>query len=567
MQMTMNKIFRKTLIGMAAGAMAVTSCNVMDLDPTGWYGEDVAYSSVENLDLYVKGFYTVLYSNADIAMGYIMDDGVSELLKYSWWGDKGQVNRAFYDPNYVTVNSNYRSNWSTMYTYIRRLNEYFYDINNGLAGKLDQELVKIRTAEVRFLRAFAYQELVARHGGVILRVAEDYVDGPNDRAKARSSKDECYDFIISEYTKAAEDLPQSWEASETGRLTKGAALGMKARAALYAGRWDVAVEACDEVLKLGYSLLPGTTVDNYNKIFNSVGNSELILAVYFQQGTGGGSARQHNFNSYFCAPGDDAVLGFPNSGVGAAATPTDEYASMFDIKVGDKWETFDWDNLASYGNAPYANRDPRFYASILYNGASWLGRTLDLTKDSGNYMPFATSGQDNVHKTTTGYVIRKFLSDSRKINFTSILSGQYWVEMRLPEIYLIRSEAYARKGDFGKAYDDLNEVRGRVGMPDRETKGTWDEYLDDLSKERVCELGLEGHRFFDLVRWGIASKTLDNTRLHAVEITKNADGSLKYNRVECDTQDRLFPERMGIFPIPYAELRNNTLCEQNDLWK
>ena len=54
MQMTMNKIFRKTLIGMAAGAMAVTSCNVMDLDPTGWYGEDVAYSSVENLDLYVK---------------------------------------------------------------------------------------------------------------------------------------------------------------------------------------------------------------------------------------------------------------------------------------------------------------------------------------------------------------------------------------------------------------------------------------------------------------------------------------------------------------------------------
>ena len=48
-----------------------------------------------------------------------MDDGVSELLKYSWWGDKGQVNQAFYNTNYVTVDANYRSNWSTMYTYIR----------------------------------------------------------------------------------------------------------------------------------------------------------------------------------------------------------------------------------------------------------------------------------------------------------------------------------------------------------------------------------------------------------------------------------------------------------------
>lgn len=570
----MNKIFRKGILVLALSSLALSSCDVMDLDPTGWYGEDVAYSSIDIMDYYVTGFYSVLYANSDIANGYIMDDGVSELIKYSWFGDKGQVNQMFYRPNYITPEGNFRSNWSSMYTYIRRLNEYFYDISQGRAAGLDPEQLAIRTAEVRFLRAFAYQELVIRHGGVVLRVDEDYVDGPEDRAKARSSKEECYDFIISEYEKAAADLPQAWDSNWTGRVTKGAALGMKARVCLYAERWDDAIAACDEVFKLGYSLIkPNTSLavqqisTEYNRIYNTVGNPEIILATYFQQGTGGSTARQHSFNNYFCAPGDDAVLGYPNSGVGACATPSDEYACYFDIKVGEQWESFDWNNLDSYSNEPYQNRDPRFYSSILYNGADWLGRKLDLTKDSGNYMPFSTSGQDNVHKSTTGYAFRKYLSDSRKINFTSILSGQYWIEMRLAEIYLIRSEAYARKGEYDLAYADLNAIRERVGLPARDEQATWDAYLQDLNQERVCELGLEGHRYFDLCRWGIATEVLDGKRLHAIEITKGADGTLSYERVECDSQERYFPQRMSIFPIPKEELRNNSLCLQNEEWE
>lgn len=570
----MNKIFKKGILLLASGTLAFSSCNIMDLDPTGWYGEDVAYSSVEIMDYYVTGFYSLLYANAEIATGYLMDDGVSELVKYSWYGDKGQVNQMFYRPESFTPESNYRSNWASMYRQIRTLNEYFYDLSHGRAAALDQDQVKIRTAEVRFLRAFAYQELVIRHGGVVLRVAEDYVDGPEDRAKARSSEEACWDFIIKEYEKAAADLPEAWSSAWTGRVTKGAAIGMKARACLYAGRWEEAVNACNDVLAMNYALIkpnlantPQQISAEYNRIYSSVGNSELLLASYFQQGTGSSSAKQHSFNNYFCAPGDDAVLGVPNAGVGVCATPSEEYASSFDIKVGENWEKFDWADLEAYNNQPYQNRDPRFYSSILYNGAEWLGRKLDLTKDGGNYMPFATSGQDNVHKTTTGYVFRKYLSDSRKINFTNILSGQYWIEMRLAEIYLIRSEAYARQNDFDSAYNDLNVIRARVGMPDRDVQASWELYLRDLSNERVCELGLEGHRWYDLVRWGKAVETLDGKRLHAVEITKGDDGLLEYNVVECDTQDRHFLEKMNIFPIPREELRNNSLCVQNEVWE
>jgi len=156
----------------------LTQCDVLDVDPTGWYSENVAYSSLENVDLYVKGLYSVLYDNATINIDSycLMDDGATDLLKYSWYGvNGGAMNKFFYQTNYVTETSNFRSNWSGMYTRIRQLNEYFYDRSKGYGDNLDQDEMKKRTAEVRFLRAFAYQELVLRHGGVILRTDEDYV--------------------------------------------------------------------------------------------------------------------------------------------------------------------------------------------------------------------------------------------------------------------------------------------------------------------------------------------------------------------------------------------------------
>lgn len=562
----MNKLIKNMMMGLAGCiCLSVQSCDVLDVDPTNAYAENVTYASMANLDLYVKGFYSLLYTNADIACGSncLMDDGASDLVKYSWYGvSAGAMNKFFYETNYVTPENNFRSNWSGMYENIRRLNEYFSDLSEGWADGLDKDELKIRTAEVRFLRAFAYQELVIRHGGVILRIGENAVDGPNERAKARSTEAECWDFILKQYEMAAHDLPDKWPAAEIGRVTCGAAYGMMARAALYAGRWSDAVTACDEVLKLGYDLMPGSTYAEYYKIFTTVNNQELILPVYFQQGV---KMKQHSFDSYFCPPYDGNPWG---ASVGAAAAPSDEYASSFDIKVGDKWEPFEWDNLASkYGNKPWDNREPRFYASILYNGATWKGRTLELYHGGKDgYMDFAITGQDNNHQTTTGYIFRKYMSDDTKYNYTDILSGQYWIEMRLAEIYLIRSEAYARQNQFGPAYDDLKTIRDRVGLPALTQKGTWSDYLEDLAKERICELGLEGHRYHDLVRWGIAHETLDHKRLHGIKIAKAAN-DFTYTRVECDTQDRLFPEKYNVFPIPYTELKNNSLCEQTDVWK
>lgn len=90
--------------------------------------------------------------------------------------------------------------------------------------------------------------------------------------------------------------------------------------------------------------------------------------------------------------------------------------------------------------------------------------------------------------------------------------------------------------------------------------------LDDLQKERIRELGLEGHRFWDLRRWGIAQKVMDGMVRHGVKITKSPSG-FKYQYIEVDTQPLSFPDRYMINPIPLNEVRNNSALEQNAQWK
>ena len=173
-------------------------------------------------------------------------------------------------------------------------------------------------------------------------------------------------------------------------------------------------------------------------------------------------------------------------------------------------------------------------------------------------------------RTGTGemqFKVYTYKRESRYRLFVDVQSDQFWIEMRMAEVYLIRSEAYARLEKWSEAYIDLNAIRGRVGMPALPQQNVWDSYLTDLEKERICELGMEGHRFFDLVRWGKAVETLNEKRLHGVKITKLPTGAFEYKVVECDTEDRLFPKQYTISPIPTAELVANTLCEQSDLWK
>lgn len=549
--------------------IVVTSCSdPLEIEPNDRYSEHTAYANMRNLDLHVKSFYGVLMSpnTAEIRSQGFMSELYTDLMKPTFFNQNFSNNdRVYYLPEAYTQ-SFIQDNWGDMYGRIKRINEFLVDANKGMLSQLPQEEVAIRVAEARFWRAFAYQELIQRYGGVVLRISEEKVDDQNDRSKARSSAEECWDFVLGEYKKAAEVLPDEWPSLELGRVTKGTALAMSARAALYAGRWDAALSAVSAVDGLNkYRLM-----DDYSAVFTTPHNPELILAAYFDKPN-----LQHTFDNLYGAPAD-----FPGHETGVAATPTEEFAGAYQIKVGEEWQDFSWDLVNSNGLDPWKDRDPRFYATILYNGAPW---TQLVDAPSKRWEPrkleLYEGGADGFHEfhitdntsrsTTTGYIVRKYLQYDKESNMLNIKSDQYWIEMRYAELIMIKAEALARQGKFTQAYEELNRIRttrASVQLPPLAVTGSWEEFLADLQQERIRELGLEGHRFWDLRRWGIARKVMDGKVRHGVKITKSGDDFI-YKYIPVDTQPLSFPERYMLNPIPLSEFKNNAALEQNELWK
>ena len=133
------------------------------------------------------------------------------------------------------------------------------------------------------------------------------------------------------------------------------------------------------------------------------------------------------------------------------------------------------------------------------------------------------------------------------------------------------------KGDFDTAYERLNQVRTRVGLPEK-SGSDLETFMKDLRHERVVELGGEGLRFWDLRRWKIAvcekseDSVIDGKNYHGCWITKKEDGSYDYKQVVVDGANMVhfFPERYYAFAIPITEFSNNgaidALTDNNPGW-
>ena len=554
------------VILVSMGILGISCTKVLDFAPSDRYDESVGYKDLSTVDKVTEGLYGVLYTpNVAEIRGTDLSDQFTDLIKNtSYLQPAGSSNPYFFSPNRMNPTTMPLNCWDDMYTRLPRINEFIVDINAGKLSHIDAEELRKREGEARFLRAFAFQELAIRYGRYVLRAGEDHVDDHNDRNKALLSQEEGWEYILSEFAKSAELLPEKWSGRE-GRVTKGAAWGMIARSALNAGKYDRTIEACNKVESMGYKLL-----DNYAEIFDRPNNEEIILAVNFDA-----PKLQHQFTSIYCPPGDYSKAA---GTVGGYATPTEEFASAYEIKVDGKWQPFSWD-LVHSGKVkdPYAGRDPRFYQTIFHNneewhyydGDSWKPRRLQLYEGGTDGLARYQDSPGH-HISTTGYIIRKYIREKGDFNFASVQSDQFWIEMRLAEIYLIHSEALARKGDMKGAYSYLNKLRttrSTVQLTPIPTKGNWDEYLKDLSLERIRELGMEGHRFFDLRRWGKSSEVLNGKRMHGVEITPMGDGTFAYKVIDVNGQDRVWPERYNVHPIPKLEVDNNTLAEQHAQWK
>ena len=536
-------------IGLMFTSQFLTSCHdLLEKDPTDSYSETVAWSSESSLDMYVTYLYKPLNGLSNFS-SLSLTDGYTDLVKYgngvpqTW----SAHNKILLQQNTITSDNNPMSSWG-LYTDIFRENVFLRDA--GIYGnKFSEDFLNIRIAEIRFIRAVNYARMIRIFGGVILRDETNGVDSEGQKDKARATEAESWDFVLKDLEFAARHLPKEWDSKWDGRLTKGAAYAYMCRTALFAKRWDVAITAADEIKKLNkYDLM-----DNYEDVFKVAGNKEIIFSIAYKI-----PDMPHYFDRYFAPDGKQGIR---------RAVPTSELVDSYDMADGTP---FSWSG--SMANDPYVGREPRFYASIIYNGATWKEKKIYTYVDAENgFAAYRDNMNPGEKQTVTGYFIRKYLQENNA-DFDDKGSDQFWIEMRYAEVLLNLAEALAEQ-DYSKNQDDaleaLNEVRERVNLPKRTTEEAPDKdsFMKLLREERICELAFEGFRYWDLRRWRLAGEVIDGKQAHGTKITKKDDNTYTYEQVSCDDNiNRFFPERYYLLPIPVDELQNNPLCENNAPW-
>lgn len=548
----------------------VSSCSI-DLVPTDRYTEEIIWDSDNSIELYMNGLYEEFrtFEFGRFPIGYDnATDGLTDIMKYtSQASGNGTVNILASDASRYTATSPGISYWASAYNRIRRVNEFLHGLRNY--SKLDEEQQLVYEAEARFIRGYVYSWLARIHGSFVII---DDLEGHTRLDNDRSSEDDCWSFVAADFAFAAEHLPKSRSGQYVGKATKGAALSMLARTWLYAASiaefdgnlynsdaktgiskdkakpyYENAIAAAEGVVDLASEGLYDLE-SNFADIFTTSDNKESVFRIdYVAQFV------THQYDLGFVPPGDA-----PGQGM-VYGVPTAELVDEFEMSDGSK---FDWANPVHAAD-PYVDREPRFYATILYNGSNWKGRALNTTEGGGEDGFVQIGSVSEPRKTVTGYYAKKML-DPENTSFVQNRSTQSWHEIRYAEVLLILSEAQILSDNLTEGRNTLNILRNRRGLPNV-VATTKEQLFEAIQHERIVELAFEGHRYWDLRRWRLAHVKLNNVRFTAHKISNQGNGEV-FETVSADTRDREFVGQMYYIPIPIAEIQRNTTLTQIQGW-
>ncbi|MBI1225780.1 MAG: RagB/SusD family nutrient uptake outer membrane protein [Bacteroidetes bacterium] len=517
--------------------------------------------------------------------------------------------------------------WNTMYLAIRQANIALENLPK--ATFTDTDLRDRLLGEAHFLRAYYYHQLLRYYGGVPL---VDKAYGLNeDYSIARSTFEECVNFIVADLDNATTLL--DGKAETAGRASKLSAMALKARVLLYAAsdlhdaataqskssllagysdialvaytggdrnaRWQAAQNAAKAVLDAGagykLDLTEPVTAEEGEKNYNSiamggqsaVGDPAAAVELILQRTHTAEFTQEDNW------PLGGIHYGINNGPNGyhnwAGNTPIQQLVDDYEMMDGSK---FDWNNSAQKA-APYENRDPRFYATILFDGSDWKPRPSDVAGldpvnqvqtgyyDDGsggllNGIDTRESSVENWNGSRTHYYTRKFIdADPGLPDNQSNAQTIPWPFIRYTEMVLIYAEASIELGQEGEARNWLNKIRFRAGMPAINDSG--DALKARLRNERRVELAYEEHRYHDGRRWmmgdvlGRGVKAINVTATlkpgKSALVPYRHDTSVYdyaytvYDNTENET--RIWNDKMYYRPISRDEVKRNTKLVQN----
>ncbi|MDR0757865.1 MAG: RagB/SusD family nutrient uptake outer membrane protein, partial [Tannerella sp.] len=355
----------KKYIIIVMSLIGVMSCDsdFLDKKPLDAITEEDVFNDDVLLTAYVTACYNAIPNGFDEAM---MSSTTDETYSRHGSSSSVLVSRGEMNPdNITTFDSNRFANfnyWSKAYEQLRNINTFFEKID---AATISDDVKKRLTGEMKFIRAFVYANLIWRFSGVPL-ITKTYALTDTDYSIQRNSYDECVDFIVKELDEAIGYLPAVQSGSNYGKASANACKALKSRVLLYAaspinnpgndrGKWEKASTAALEVIQLPDHHL----YNDYRKIF-LVNNNEVIFQRQFTKANG---TMMNVFNS-------------PNGyGGWGGNCPLQNLVDDYEIKATGKRP---FEEGSGYDPAnPYAGRDPRFDATILYNGAMFRGRPVE----------------------------------------------------------------------------------------------------------------------------------------------------------------------------------------------
>lgn len=524
----------KFTILLVATSLLFTACDreLLDTVPNDRLSESVFWKTENDARLATNSLYTDLDSTNIFSWDALTDIGhVNQPFDLHAYIELGQ---------YDATSSRIFGEWAKAYKGIRACNYFLENVDK--VPSTNTALINQFKGEARALRAYQYLKLANLYGDVPLVTKAISLD--ESRALTRVPVAQIWDFVDKELSEASALLPTTYAAVDKGRVTKGAAIGLRARANLMAGRYQQAADAADQVIKLGIYGLN----DSYEKLFTyaAENNKEVLLDRQFIKDT-----YPVNVFSYM-GP-------YSQKSANSNFVPTKALVDMYETTAG-KLIT---DPASGYDPAnPYVNRDPRLKFSIFLTG--------DILPSGIAFRPEPTSGTaDAVGNTyiasTTGFNLKKYINTDDYANPGN--NGINIILLRYAEILLTYAEAKIELNQIdASVISAINAVRnGRtdVKLPAVSSSATQAELRTIVRRERTVELAFEGIHLFDIRRWKTAEAVLPGP-VYGITY-KAADGKL--TTIQVVGINRVFDKtRHYLWPVPQRERNLTPTLTQNPGW-
>lgn len=524
---------------LVAAIFMLYSCNDMDLAPTNKFTDLTYWTSEEKASSVLNMAYNQMFN----ANYYFANERITDNL-YEGRGNTdekiittGQADAAL---------GRFAREWKDCYEGIKTCHTFLENVDR--VPNMDEALKTRMKAEARFIRAFLFFRLTNHYGDVPLF---DYSISRQEASNIiRSSREDVIGFVRKELNEIANILPtkQQYSEKDNGRITKAAAMVLLARTYLYENDWSNVTSITEKIMKGEYGkyrLFP-----SYEGLFlpENEYNDEVILDI-------GYTLTLRTWSEMY-----DAIPISVGGRINAAA-PTQELVDDYIMRNGKGIH----ETGSGYNeDDPYANRDPRFAATIVYHGYKWIkgdgtSSTIYIKPGSAklvgasNLDEYAGPGQNS---TATGYYIRKYFDPTAP---EGIAAGLNLILMRYADILLMYAEAKNELKEMNENVwnQTIKLLRQRAGFTDASALSYPAADMQNIiRRERRTELAFEGLRIFDIRRWKTI-ETLMNGKPHGAKFA--ADNT---QHIQLD-QRRFNKERDYLFAIPQSQRDINKNLTQN----